>query len=239
MDQGTSELWVPVAGFPIYEVSDWARVRSLDHYDERGQWRPGKVLKPWMHSTGYLCVTLYRDGKAYKPRVHALVAAAFRGPRPKGHDVRHGPNGPLDNRPSELCYGTRKENMEDMERDGTKRQGDNHHNAKLTVAIVSECRLRRAASETIEALADEFGVSWGAVRSAVSGVTWPDCPVPPVAGRRQGSAHQDAKLNDEIVRLCRTRKAAGKSIRSLAREYDVSYPAMRNAIKGITWQHVK
>lgn len=51
--------------------------------------------------------------------VHVLVAAAFLGPRPDGMDIRHGPGGRLDNSPENLCYGTRKDNVQDSVTDGT------------------------------------------------------------------------------------------------------------------------
>jgi hypothetical protein len=49
---------------------------------------------------------------------HRLIAAAFLGIRPKGIETRHGEGGKLDNRPTNLSYGTHRENMQDAIRDG-------------------------------------------------------------------------------------------------------------------------
>lgn len=43
--------------------------------------------------------------------VHVLVARAFHGPKPIGMEVLHLNHDPADNRPQNLVYGTRSENM--------------------------------------------------------------------------------------------------------------------------------
>lgn len=229
----THERWSPVARFPNYEVSDLARVWSIPRNHKLG-----RLLKPWLNDNGYFCVTLYGDGTVKKVPVHQLVAEAFLGPCPEGMEVLHGPNGKSDNRAVHLHYGTHLENVRDMVRDGTLRAGDTHQQAKLTVAIVGECRRRNAAHESAEVLALEFGVTGATMVAAVSGETWKDCAVATVIGPRCGERHQDAKLTDEIVRECRARHAAGETKRVLSREFGVSWPAMHAAIIGKTWKHV-
>lgn len=81
------------------------------------------MLKQQLNSAGYWFVSIYSRDRPLKPvskTVHALVALAFLGPRPDGHEVRHGPNGKSDNRASQLCYGTHKQNEEDKLRDGSR-----------------------------------------------------------------------------------------------------------------------
>jgi hypothetical protein len=51
-------------------------------------------------------------GKMYK--IHALVAAAFIGPRPPGLEVMHANDIPTDNRVENLSYGSRAENIATM-----------------------------------------------------------------------------------------------------------------------------
>ncbi|MDX3713446.1 HNH endonuclease signature motif containing protein [Streptomyces europaeiscabiei] len=51
--------------------------------------------------------------------MHQIVAAAFLGPRPDGHDVRHLDGNPLNSALSNLSYGTRSENELDKARHGT------------------------------------------------------------------------------------------------------------------------
>lgn len=66
------ETWLPIPGFPGYEVSDYGQVRNS---------RTGKLLKQHFGSSPYLEVCLYRQegGKAVPCSclVHRLVAFAF------------------------------------------------------------------------------------------------------------------------------------------------------------------
>lgn len=54
----------------------------------------------------------------------------------------------------------------------------------------------------------------------------------------KGEKHYDAKLTDKIVISCRKRRISGELISELAKEYNVTFAAMRNAIVGITWRHI-
>lgn len=122
------EVWKPVWGFTgCYEVSNLGRVRSLghrcrNHLTGGWSWIPGKILKPtrdkWA-KVPYLYVSLCRNSKVTRRRVHNLVARAFLGSCPSGEETRHGLNGLDDNSVANLCYGTHSENMLDRRRDGT------------------------------------------------------------------------------------------------------------------------
>lgn len=55
-----------------------------------------------------------------------------------------------------------------------------------------------------------------------------------------GSAHQNAKLNEQVVIEARQRVSGGaESIASLARRTGVHYMVMFKAVHGLTWQHVE
>lgn len=179
---GEAEEWRPVPGWEdLYAVSDWGRVRSF--HAGAGSGKRGGLLKPWL-THGYKVVGLCRGGHSERWPVHQLVALAFLGPCPPGEQVRHGPNGKLDNRASELCYGTSAENNgPDKVRDGTINQGERHGIAKLTDAIVAECRVRHGAGETQLSLAREFGVDRAAMNHAIRGLTWTHVAEPPPVKR--------------------------------------------------------
>jgi hypothetical protein len=170
-----AETWRPVVGLEgSYEVSDLGNVRSLDrrvNAPQSGGFRliRGRALKPSLHNSGYLCVTLCSGkGREQKRLIQALVLEAFAGPCPPGMESLHGPGGPLDNRwPENLRWGTRTDNVADMlYRDGTLSW------AKLSPTTVAICHLRRALGASYAALAHEYGVSPDAVRLAVTGRTW-------------------------------------------------------------------
>lgn len=106
---------IQVPGFPDYEVTRDGRVWSNKG---RGRW-----LKPGIASGGYPLVGLMRDGRQYSRKVHVLVALAFLGPRPEGHDVCHNNGNPADNRVENLRYDTRSANLRDAVRHGTQKPG--------------------------------------------------------------------------------------------------------------------
>lgn len=172
-----SERWLPVVGWErLYEVSDLARVRSVDrfvHYkDGRTPLLRGKILTQFPNTRGYLCVILSRDASSAQYPVHRLVGETFLGPLPDGMETRHGPGGKLDNRPVNLSYGTPLENQRDRVRDGTGSAGSMNGRAKLTEDLVRECRARRASGASCASLAREFGVNKTAIHKAVTGQTW-------------------------------------------------------------------
>jgi hypothetical protein len=110
------EEWRDIPGFEgRYQVSDLGRVRSLDHRVrlvakgvETTRLSPSRVLRPAPHKSGHLMVML---GRKNNKDVHVLVARAFIGDPPPGHEVMHANHTPSDNRLSNLSYGTRSENL--------------------------------------------------------------------------------------------------------------------------------
>ena len=76
------ELWKDVEGFEgYYQVSTWARVRSLDRWvvypNKSKRLIKGKILKPFKDKDGYLIVNLKKHQKGKYTRVHRIIAEAF------------------------------------------------------------------------------------------------------------------------------------------------------------------
>ena len=177
------EIWKPVVGFEgQFEVSSLGRVKSLARIvPVRDHPKAGyvtktvreKILKGWVGSKGYRMVALGRqeNGRPLIFLVHRLVCEAFHGPCPAEHEVCHGPNGKLDNRASQLCWGTRSKNHgEDRDRDGSKVVGEAHHNARLTEDAVR--RIWQRKGERSPSVAEDFNVSPRTVRDIWNGLTW-------------------------------------------------------------------
>lgn len=126
-----AEEWRSVVGYEgSYEVSSNGRVRSVDREIrlDNGQVRhlQGRDLAGFRGQQGYWYADLYQSQIRRKFKVHALVAAAFIGPRPTGYDVCHNNGDNQDNRPQNLRYGTRSENIRDLVSHGK------HHLASKT-----------------------------------------------------------------------------------------------------------
>lgn len=106
-----SEEWRAIPGLEgRWEVSNLGRVRSPPRKRTRGG-----LLTVRPNKRGYLAVGLGH----HKHEVHRLVALAFIGPRPDGHEVRHVDGDPLNPAASNLTYGTRSQNVRDRRTHGT------------------------------------------------------------------------------------------------------------------------
>jgi HNH endonuclease/NUMOD4 motif len=178
----TPERWLPVVGWEgRYEVSDFGRVWSL--WYKNGPRLYPHLLRPWPNARegGHLLVCLSAPGRSARPYVHQLVAAAFIGPCPPGEEVRHWDGDPANNRRSNLLYGTRAENMEDMVRHGTAPIGSKHGRSVLTEAGVIAIRAAWQEGAAGTDLAAQYGISKAAVSVIVTGRKWQHLPVLPRA----------------------------------------------------------
>ena len=115
------EQWAPIPGYEgLYEVSTHGRVQSLPRNTTKG-----KILKQSL-SSGYLTVSLSKQGVETDFKVHQLVALAFLGPRPVGMQVRHLDGIKVNLYVGNLRYGTVSENQHDRVKHGS------HHEANKT-----------------------------------------------------------------------------------------------------------
>lgn len=174
MSQQIDPQWRPVPGTDgYYEVSSRGQVRSW----KRGRWgrrETPKILVQSLGATyGYRQVSLWADGKNVKRYVHHLVAELFIGPRPEGHDVCHNDSDVDNNDVSNLRYDTRKGNLEDAARRGTRYYNPKGKvcNTKLTVEQVRHIRsLPRSEKHTD--VAARYGVGPHAIYEIRTGRTW-------------------------------------------------------------------
>ena len=161
----------PVVGYEgRYEVDDLGQVFSLDRvtlttagYRRKSR---GCVLKPRILRNGYLQVDLYADGTQHHALVHALVLAAFVGPRPDGMEVAHNNGDKQDNRLANLRYATSAENTWDTHLHGKGSL------ALLTADQVLDISARLYAGAQYADLATEFGVTEWAIKHIAYGKRW-------------------------------------------------------------------
>lgn len=107
------EEWRPLPGAEWYRISDQGRIWSL-----RGERAGGREVFANPAPCGMRTVNLQLpDGSRIRSsgvRVGTLVARAFLGERPRGMRVRYLNGNPLDDRLSNIAYGTLEEFKADM-----------------------------------------------------------------------------------------------------------------------------
>lgn len=169
------EIWLPVIGWSeLYEVPSLGRVRSLDRVSvfttRQGKVitrrLKGRVLRQCIHQKrgGYPTVGLHRDGVAETHFVHRLVCEAFHGVPTSPLDVAHNDGDPAHNRPENLRWATRKENMADTISHGTRSAGERHGGHKLSDAEVAEIRALTGIPQ------NKIARRYGVVQSHISNI---------------------------------------------------------------------
>lgn len=159
------EIWKPIPG-STYEASSLGRIRSPR----------GNVLKPYDHPLGYHLVTVPVNGPAISRTVHSLVAAAFHGPRPEGLDIAHGNCVKTDNRPSNLRYTTRSDNILDSIVLGTKFGGNTQvypfRNLDVGDSFQSNPVSRNSIMHTVSAARRRMGHAYSIPKAANDDGSW-------------------------------------------------------------------
>lgn len=229
-----NEKWRQVIGYEhLYEVSDMGRIKSLprmiDNRHGTKSFYAGKILSPTVNKDGYYQVGLTKCGKLKSFMVQGLVLTSFVGPRPHGMLACHGPGGQLDNRLSNLYWGSQLRNTgPDRLRDGTLGK-------YLTADQVKAIALDRRSYVEI---AKDYGVSRCTVSSIKSGKTWRAldaekyCRAP---AKLCGELNASSKLQASQVLLIREDK---RTFREIAKEYKVSVSLVNLIKKRRRWAHL-
>ncbi len=172
------EEWRPVVGYEEkYEVSNFGRVRRLPYELVNpltggiSKW-PEKILKATKHwKSGRYHLSLTQDGKAKNWDVHQLVAFAFIGPRPEGKHVCHRDDDAENNTPSNLYYGTSKQNGQDKIRNRKTCWGDKHHAVSVTQEIAAGIWALKGREKVVD-IARRYGVTISLVSHIHHGWAW-------------------------------------------------------------------
>lgn len=180
----SGERWLPIPGYEeIYEVSDLGRVRSLDRVIYKrvtrdGPFvrtrRKGKILSGALDTHGYWMVNLCVDGTSKTALVHQLVLTAFVCSKPEGLECRHLDGVRVNNRLSNLIWGTTLENSEDKKRHGTVSppRGENHGRSKLNESAIRDIRARMVSGETAASVGRSYNISGHHVRKIANRRAW-------------------------------------------------------------------
>jgi hypothetical protein len=160
---------LPLLGAERYEIGDLGTIRYSN-----GKVRP---LKPSLARGQKYPSISYRstvDGRRRTVRVHVCVALAWHGPRPSLRAiVEHADDNVMNWRADNLCWSTHRQNTRTAQRNGRA----------LGVGIEAAKAIRDAYKPTrgrIKALREAFGISNGALRLILRGVSYAELggPVP-------------------------------------------------------------
>ena len=179
-DSATEE-WRNIPGYPGYQASSLGRVRSLDKKVRcRGGFRlrPGRVLAPVTHHTGYTLYTLHIGNRQKSAFGHRLVMDAFVGPLPDGYVTCHKDGSRQNNRLCNLRYGTKASNEQDKRGHGTYQKEEQNPRAVFSLEKVVTIRQLRAAGASVKHLAQQFNNRPGHISKICTGFLWPDAPGP-------------------------------------------------------------
>lgn len=137
-----------------------------------------RPLRSW-DAKGYRLVRLYDGSRPKCPRdhlVHRLVAAAFIGT--DSREINHKNGIKDDNRPSNLEYTTRSENLLHAFRNGLAKRlvGEAGPGAKLTDKAVSQIRQMLDSGVTQREIAAQFGVCKMTILRIKTGRSWKHVP---------------------------------------------------------------
>ena len=156
--------WRWIAGYRgIYKASGRGRIKSVDRRlslrDGRSRWVKGKVLKPSPHSSGYLVLSLCKDGVETSVLAHRIIAEVFL-PNPDNKpEVNHKDGNKHNNAVANLEWVTHLENEEHAKTAGLKASGSRCWKCTLHESEIKGVLRRIAAGERQCDIADDLQVS--------------------------------------------------------------------------------
>ena len=160
------EIWMPIAGWPHYEVSSDGRVKSFHNCQER-------ILKQWVSTSGYMQVGLHLYGKKKTVDVHRVVCIAFNGKPDDGYETAHLDGNKLNNAAENLAWVTHTENCKHRNGHGTHRRGSDSPLSKMTERDVADARkMYEQGGVTYKDIGRRYGVSPVTAWRNVKGLRW-------------------------------------------------------------------
>ena len=155
-----------LALFPDYEFYEDGQIVS-------NIFKAPRILRPISMGQYFGLSLRDKDGIIRRGYVHRLIAEAFHGPCPDGHQCRHLDGNRYNNAAWNLAWGLPSENAADKVKHGTSNHGENNAQAKLTMDDVNAMRAMRAiGGVSFRKIAEQFDVSTMTAFRAVTNQTW-------------------------------------------------------------------
>lgn len=116
------EIWKTIQGYGgLYQVSNTGKVRDLKNH----------IKSVYKNNKGYVCLSLYYNGKTYHPTVHRLVAKAFI-PNPNNYEqVNHKDCNKENNSVENLEWCNQRYNYNEGMKTFQYSKNEEHYFAKL------------------------------------------------------------------------------------------------------------
>jgi hypothetical protein len=166
----SNEIWKPIPEFEIYyDISNYGRVRSwhsVRHSKTTFNKEP-TILKPCVNTKGYLKVSL--EHKSFL--IHRLVLITFKGNK-FGMEASHLDNDRKNNRLSNLCWETHKENEDRKRIFGTRVHGEKHGHHRFTEEDILNIRKMRIEGKTLGEIAKIYPTTRSYIQQICNRRTW-------------------------------------------------------------------
>lgn len=207
----------PIPGYPGYVATTKGEIWSLNP-----KWtkRSGRLLRPQKNKDGYYKVRVYRSGIRVNVSVHRLVARAFHGLPSPGQHTRHLDGTRTNNAPSNLAWGSAKDNAEDRIRHGRTFCGDRSPTRRHPESVARGNRHGTHTHPESVARGDRSGSRRH-----------------PEKRPRGELAAKSALKNADIVAI-RASVLSGVTTQELAAKYGLHIRSIQRIVRRKSWSHV-
>lgn len=163
------EEWRQIKEFPMYEVSNFGRVRTTSN---RSFIKNPPYLSATKSNSGYLRVSLKVKGVSHKKSVHRLVLETFKPTDNPNKVCNHIDGNKLNNYANNLEWVSRSQNLNHAVKLGLIKSGENSTSSKLTNEQARRIKKLRKNGVSLEKIAKAFNVTIYTVSLVACGKTY-------------------------------------------------------------------
>ena len=167
--QMNNEKWLPIETYEgMYEVSDKGNVRSLKRKNKP------HILILLIDKSGRKTVSLCKDGKEKRYKVHRLVLSAFIGACPDDLETCHNDGNASNNHIENIRWDTHKSNCRDRKKHGTENGvfvKGSRGNPKIDVEDVKEIR-KLGRTQSQKTIASKYPIKRSQISNILLGYCW-------------------------------------------------------------------
>ncbi len=166
--------WKAIVGYEgLYLISQLGQIKNA---------RTDKILGGTINSSGYPCISLWKDKKSRQFLIHRLILETFVRPPALGEECRHLDGNRMNFSLENLIWGTRSDNMQDRNKHGwkvsrtSKNRGSSNSHAQLTDDKVIDILGLIKQGQSNQEIAKIFNVKWHTIRFIRKNISWKHIP---------------------------------------------------------------